>query len=201
MRKIHLHGSLGEKYGSSIALNVDTAGEAIRALCANFPTFESDLRAGEWHVVRGADIDTGLALDETMIAGYRLGSGDLHIAPVIEGSKQQGLIKTILGGVLIGAAFFFSGGALAAPLMSSGILSGMTWGNVALMGVALAASGVSQMLSGEEDKEKKEESYLITGAQSSSDEGAPVPLVYGEVITGGVPISIGIDVRKMKVIT
>jgi hypothetical protein len=39
----------------------------------------------------------------------------------------------------------------------------------------------------------------MSGPGNTSDQGAPVPLVYGEVITGGVLISGGVDIEKIAV--
>lgn len=202
MRKVYLHGSLGDKYGKEFTLNVTTAGEAIRALAANFPSFMKDLRDGAWHLVRGKEIDRGLSLDESQVATFRLGKGDLHIAPFIAGSKRGGLLKVILGVVLIGAAFALTGGALAAPIMGGGgLLGGITGTQVALFGAAIALAGVSSLLAPEEESEEEDgsSSFTMSGPGNTYDQGNPVPLVYGEVITGGQLISGGIDIERIAV--
>ncbi|WP_276122571.1 tail assembly protein [Pararhizobium qamdonense] len=196
MRKIYLHGELGKRYGYELELDVATAAEAVRALCVNFPDFERYMRAGEFHVVRGKDIDRGTDLDLDLCTTYKLGKAPLHIAPVIVGSKRGGLLKVVLGVALVGAAFLFSGGALATPIMS-GALGGATYGNMAMLGVALAVAGVSQMLAPEEKAEGKDESFLLSGPGNTYEQGGALPLVYGEVITGGVLASIGIDIEQL----
>jgi len=199
-RKIYLHGALGERYGEVIELNVATAAEAVRALAITREGFGEEIRSGAWHVVRtkpDGDVDSGLDFDESMLRGYRLGKGELHILPVVAGSKRSGLLKIILGVALVGAAFFMSGGMLSAPLAASGALSGLTYGNVAMIGLAVAASGVSELLAPEEKTEKKDESYLFSGPQTTYREGSAIPLVYGEVITGGVLISVGMDAEDL----
>jgi predicted phage tail protein len=200
MRKIHLHGALGKKYGAVFELEVMTAGEAVRALSANLPGFMMDIREGAWHVVRGDDVDNGFDLDEDDIASFKLGRGDLHIVPHVAGSKRGGLLKIILGVALLGAAFAFSGGALATPIMG-GALGGATYGNMAMIGVALALAGVSSMLAPEEKDEssKNDSSFTMSGPGNSYEQGSPIPLVYGEVITGGVLVSGGIDVEQIEV--
>ncbi|QNG62607.1 tail assembly protein [Rhizobium phage B1VFA] len=203
MRKVILHGSLGDKYGKEFSLDVRTAGEAVRALAANFPMFMKDLREGAWHVVRGKQIDSGLSLDETQISGFRLGKGDLHIAPFVAGSKRGGLLKVVLGVVLIGAAFAFTGGALATAVGAGSAMGslGITGTQVALFGAAVALAGVSSLLSPEEKAKEEDgsQSFTMAGPANTSDQGAPVPLVYGEVITGGVLISGGIDIEQIAV--
>jgi len=158
MRNIVLHGSLAKKYGSSFQLSVKTAGEAIRALSANFPGFMNDIREGAWHVVRGNDPDTGISLDEAQLTDFRLGQGDLHIVPFVAGSKRGGLLKVILGVVLIGAAFVLTAGAgLGAAIGAQGtLLGGITGTQVALFGAAIALAGVSSLLAPEEKAEDTE---------------------------------------------
>lgn len=198
MRKIHLHGALGAKYGESFDLEVETAAEAVRAIGTNFPEFIRDIRDGSWHVVRGEDLENGYDLDEDELAHYRLGRGDLHIAPVVAGSKNSGTLKAVLGIALVGAAFFFSGGALATPLLSVGGQTVLTYGNVAMIGAALALAGASQLLAPEEKgKDDSDDSFIFSGPTNVADQGFPVPLVYGEVITGGVMISGGVDIERI----
>lgn len=197
MRNIYLYGKLAKKYGKHHKLAVDTAGEAIRAINCGYPEFIKDLRDGEWHVVRGKTVDAGFDLGPGEIVDFKLGNGDLHIMPVVKGSKRQGLLKIILGVVLVGAAFFLSGGALGTTLASSGMLSGVTYGNIAMLGVALALAGVSQMLSPEDNKETKDQSYTFSGPGNGYGQGSPVPLVYGEVICGSAMISGGVDIDRL----
>jgi predicted phage tail protein len=197
MRKIFLHGELGQRFGDEHEMDVQTAAEAVRALCVNFPGFEAAMRHGEFHVVRGKKIDQGRDLDLELCQTYRLGKAPLHIAPYIVGSKRGGMLKTVLGVALIGAAFLFSGGALAAPI-AGGLLGGsFTYGNMALLGVALAVGGISQMLSPTQKDDKKKDSYLLSGPGNTYDQGGALPLVYGEVITGGVVASIGVDIEQL----
>lgn len=201
LRTIHLHGALANKYGETFKLDIVTAGEAIRALTANFPTFMNDIRNGAWHIVRGKDIDKGISLDEDQVASFRLGDGDLHIVPYVAGSKRGGLLKVILGVVLIGAAFMFTGGALAGTIGAAGsMFGGITGTQVALFGAAVALAGVSSLLSPEQKAEdEKQDSFTMSGPGNTYNQGAPVPLVYGEVITGGVLISGGVDIERIKV--
>jgi len=198
LRKVYLHGALGEEFGREFELNVKTAGEAIRALSANFPQFLQRIREGAWHVVRGKSVEKGMSLGEDDISTFNLGRGDLHIMPAVAGSKNSGgLLKIILGAVLVGAAFLFTGGALAQPIMA-GALGGVTGTQLALVGVAVAVAGVSQLLAPEEEsKDDDDSSFTMAGPGNTYEQGQPVPLVYGEVYTGGVLISGGIDIERM----
>ncbi len=195
MRKVHLHGHL-KKFGEILNLDVLTAGEAIRAISMQIPEFCATLKEGSYYVIRG-DRKTGYGLNVEHINELRLGTGDLHIVPAVAGRKEGGgILKAILGVALVGAAIFFSGGTLAMPIVGS---SGITWGNVAILGASIALAGVSAMLTPTDTKtgEKSDESFSISGPSSSMAQGSVIPLVYGEVVTGGHVISAGMDIENI----
>ena len=196
MRKIYMHGSIGKKYGKVVELEVQTAGEAICALCANFPGIMQDLNAGEWHIVRGKSVDNGVSLDGELICGLNLGRADLHILPRVAGSKRDGLLKTILGVALIGLSFG-SAAFLAAPML--GIAGASTWGAaLGALGLSLAVSGASTLLAPQKKDEKKDaESFVLNGPTNSQGQGGGVALVYGRVIVGGLLISGGVDIDQI----
>jgi hypothetical protein len=60
-----------------------------------------------------------------------------------------------------------------------------------MVGVNLALSGISQLMAPgpETDAATENESYLFNGPVNGSAQGFPVPLMYGELIIGGSPIS------------
>jgi predicted phage tail protein len=197
LRKVHLHGHLAKEFGKVHSLSVLTAGEALRAFGANFPTFWGKLRDGSYEIIVGKRRG-GQALEVEDINDFRLGNGDLHIVPVVQGAKRGGVLKVILGAVLIGAAMFFSGGALGAALAPTGILSGITWGNVAFVGLAMGLAGASQLLTPQDNKKEDErsQSYSISGPTNSYEQGMPIPLIYGRVKVGAQVISAGYDVEQ-----
>lgn len=194
LRTLHLHGKLGKDFGRTHQLAIATAGEAIRAMCANHPSFLEEVRQGSYRLVRG-DLDKGIDLDVGDVNTFKLGNAELHIVPQLEGAKTgSNTGKMIAGAVLIGAAVFFSGGALAAPL-----LGGLTtWGNIALLGGAMLLSGISSAKAGETKSTANDASFAFSGPGNIYEQGSPVPLVYGEVITGSVMISGGIDIEEIE---
>ena len=72
------------------------------------------------------------------------------------------------------------------------------------LGTALVLSGVSDMLfplPKIEDFESEEDprlSFSFGGTQQTGRAGTPVPLVYGEIFTGSVVISGGIDTEQVQ---
>jgi len=199
LRKVHLHGSLA-KHGEVFELDVLTAAEALAALAANIPAFMDDLHQGSWVILRG-DPKTGMALDEEMIAGMRLGAAVLHIMPELAGAKNgNGTIKAILGVTLIAIT---AGGA--APFLANPIIAGAgtTWGNaIGQIGLAMTLTGVSSMLAPEtESQSDDDKSFTLTGPVSAYGQGHAIQIVYGEVITGGMLISGGIDADGLETVT
>lgn len=204
MRDIHLHGRLA-RFGAFHRLEVDTAGEALRALHVNLDGFLDALREGSYEIVRG-DVETGMRLDLDDLNAFRLGAADLHIVPVVEGSKSSGgTAKILIGVALVGAAIFFApagAGLLGANLgaaVGTGLFSGITYGSIAMIGLGLTIAGVASMIGmPKEEKTKDDSSFTLSGPGNAYEQGNPVPLVYGEVVTGGVLISSAVDIEDMR---
>ncbi len=111
----------------------------------------------------------------------------IRIVPVIAGSKRAGSLQTIIGGVMIAAAFVLSFTPFAgvSPFLYQA-------------GAAMAIGGVIQMLSpqakglGTQDGPNNRSSYSFNGPVNTSVQGNPVPLLYGRMIVGSAVISAGI---------
>ena len=197
LRTVHLHGRLKKQFGPSYRFDVQTAGEAMRALNCAFPgEFVNALKVGSYQLVRG-DRHSGMRLDLELLNSLKLGIADLHLIPLAKGaSNGKGSAKTIIGVALIGAALFASGGSLAAPLsLGSLTVPGLSWGSVAAIGLGMTLQGVSMLLSKPETTHDKDNSFTINGPSNIAEQGAAVPLVYGEVITGSVVVSFDANVE------
>ncbi|MGY4332796.1 putative phage tail protein [Bradyrhizobium sp. LB7.2] len=204
MRTVFLHGALGDEFGESFRFEIDTAAEAVRALNCAFPgKFLKALEGGTYRVIRGKP-DAGMELDLELVTQLRLGAGDLHFIPMAEGAISQtakGTTKLVLGSALVGAAIFASGGTLAAPLTSTGLLSGMTWGNIALVGVGLTLAGVSTLLTKASEQTGGSNDVSVAGAAQgeTGQQGAAISLIYGEVLTPGITISVASQIEDISV--
>jgi len=203
MRNIHLHGALAKEFGDNFRLNADTPGAIIRLLAANFPDFLTRLREGYYKIIRGRRHGGAhLTIDDVEL---NLGKADFHVVPVIAGAKSGGVMKAVLGVALVGAAIFFSGGTLAAPLSGLGSaipgLGGITFGNVAALGLVAAVSGISQMIAPptKDIKAGTDQSYAFNGPMNVDAQGYPVPVAFGELIVGGIAVSSGFDVATIPV--
>ncbi|SED44655.1 tail assembly protein [Pseudomonas migulae] len=113
------------------------------------------------------------------------GTTEIRIVPVIAGSKNGGLFQTVLGVALIVVGAFLSATPFGPPLIG--------------MGISLALGGVMQMLSPvpkspsqqEQGVTENKPSYLFNGAFNSTQQGLPVPVVYGTMLVGSSVVAIG----------
>lgn len=217
IRQIVLHGNLkGLAPDHDIRFDCDTVAEAIRACSYQINGFMDTVKAGSYRVCLYEDKPEN-EIDETLLH-FNLGDtiSQIHIIPVIEGSKGGGG-KIIIGSLLIATAFFtgglslvgggvgFTTGAGGAAL--AGIYGGVTISAAALtkLGVALVLGGVSQLLSPDVDTPDAQEferpdarpSFLFNGPVNTTEQGGPVPLVYGRVITGSHVVSSGLTTEDI----
>lgn len=206
MRSIRLYGHLREHCGRTVVrLAVATVVEAIQALEANFPGFAAKLREGSYRLLTGKKSE-GRDLSEESVKGrYKLTSESLHILPITKGAKN--FMQVILGVVLIAAAFIFApaagagAGVLGADLGASALFGLTTFGNLALLGGAMALSGLITPKTDFSQREKADNrsTFFSNGAVNQDQEGACVPLVYGEPIIGSVVVSVGIEAEDVAI--
>jgi len=153
---------------------------------------------------------------------FPIGQQDIHIVPVISGAGS-GFRNVLIGGLLIGASFFFPGaglfgtqsfgGALAAGSASAIPFAGATGvaGSVlgtaigtglSAIGAGLILQGVGEMLYPTQDptfEDNPQISFNFSGTQNTGRAGTPVPIVYGEIFTGSVVISGDVDTEAVQV--
>jgi len=208
MRKVHLYGRLAEEFGSVLTIKGDSVPKILQILEANFQgKFFRSIREGAYRVVMGRSLEEGTPLSKNELP-MTLGSNDLHIMPVVEGSggdKGKGILTVVIGVALVATAFVgaAAAGGFAATIAGTGGL--VSYQTVAMFGVSLALSGASALLTptptiGDySSREKPEEraSFLFNGPVNSSEQGGPVPVVYGQMRTGSVIISGGITTEQI----
>jgi predicted phage tail protein len=209
MRKVFMHGEMGEKFGRELVLHVDSVPECVRLLEANYPgEFMPYLYDRKFHVLVGKDIETAMSLsDETL--PLQLGKKDIHFLPYVEGGgggkNGKGIFTVVLGVALIATGV---GGALGAfgaaangfgtTAISFGSLGGITFGNIAMFGASLVLQGASTLLSHPPKSSgltgaNTNASFLFNGAINNVQEGGPVPLLYGRFMAGSTVVSGGIS--------
>ena len=195
LRKLKLYGELAEFVGhKEFEIQVDSLAKAVSFLVNNFPQVEKYMNPQYYQVKVG-----NYAIDEEEIH-HPIGQEDIHIIPVIAGAGRGGLGKILLGAAFIGLAFAGGAGFFGSAFAkNTGLFAVMK--NV---GIGLAIQGVSEMLFPlPKPKEFKSEqdpqlSFSFSGTQNTSRAGTPVPIVYGEIVTGSVVISGAIDTQQVQ---
>jgi len=203
LKKVKLYGDLAEVTGhKEFDVAVNSIAQAVSFLINNFPQLESHMSSRYYKVL----------VDEQEISEQEIhfptGQGVIKFVPVIQGAGGN-FGRILLGGALI--ALSFSAGIFTNPLAlgtesflglaKAGLGAKATFG----IGAALVLSGVSGMLfpipkmpefSSEQDPRL---SFSFSGTQQTHRAGTPVPVVYGEIFTGSVVISGGIDTEQVQV--
>lgn len=199
MKTIILQGQLGKLFGRRHRLAVKSAGEAVRALIANFPAIERYLIETENVGYRIKLHDTPLFKTDEM--HHPVGGPTITFTPVIAGAKSS-LGQILLGAVVVGLAFATGGASLAA----TGVVFGGLAGQIAFgIGVSLILGGVAQMLAPtpkmNEPSERPENkpSYNFNGPVNTTAQGQPVPVGYGRLLVGGAVISAGLTTEEIPV--
>ena len=201
LRKIKLYGQLAEFIGhKEFEVKVHSITQAVSFLIHNFSEIESYM-SPKYYQVKIGNYD----IDESELA-YPIGQEDIHFIPTISGAGR-GLGKVLLGAVLIGAAFFVPQGLALSKGIGTGFgfaKAGALAKGLVYVGASLVLQGVSELLfplpepqkfSSEEDPQL---SFNFSGVQNTSRAGTPVPIVYGEIITGSVVISAAIDTNQVE---
>ena len=188
MVTVKFYGNL-KQFGTEFKFEVKDTAEAIRALCSQIKGFRQVLQQGYYKVRIGRDYLNPEILEKGLF--YCLKDGQtVHFTPVIKGAKSGGVFQTILGVALIGVSFFIPpAGLLGGVITNAGVFG---------MGVALTLGGVSQMLTktptmGEVDDKEKKQSTSFSNLGNLVAQGRPVPLAYGQILTGSLVISQGVE--------
>ena len=206
LRKIKLYGELAEFVGhKEFEVKADTLASAVSFLVNNFEGIDRFMNPKYYQVKVG-----NYAVDESELS-HPIGQEDIHFIPVISGAGR-GFGKILLGAALIGLAFIpfagagtglgaaFKGGFSAAKFANVGFISK----GLAGLGTALVLQGVSEMLfplpkpPKFESEEDPRLSFSFGGTQQTGRAGTPVPVVYGEIFTGSVVISGGVDTEQVQ---
>ncbi|MEL4399036.1 tail assembly protein [Shewanella algae] len=186
MRTIRLYGVLGSKFGREYRLDCNSPADAVQALCNMVPGFEQFMRTADQKGLVFAVFSgkRNLSEDELIFRGTQ--NEVIRIAPIIKGSKNNGIFQTIIGAVMVVVGAFTT-------VFTAGTSSALV-----AAGLAMMAGGVVQMLSpmpkvsgtGEEDGNNPSTGF--GGPVTTTSTGHPVPLLYGEFEVGGAVLSGGI---------
>ena len=191
--EIKLYGHLKEATGrSSFKAKVSNTAEAVKFLISNFPTLEHEM-ANQYYRVSVNNVD----IDKTELHDP-IGIAEIKIVPVIAGSGR-GFGKILLGAALIGLSFLLPGPAIPFKNLQFGGGALFTGGTtiargLAYIGAALVLSGIADLFTPAVEPEAEDPlSANFSNAINTTLATVPIPILYGECITGSVVISAGID--------
>ena len=186
LKRIRLYGVLAKKFGKEFHLAVDNTREAMRALCVQVPGFEHFMLHAHEQGLEFAVFQDKQNISETEL-DMSTSAKVIKVVPKVRGAG--GAVQTILGAVMIAAAFITGGTSIAAW----GALQGALFG----AGVGMMVGGVAQMLMPkvETTKNQNEDGNKANkgfgGAVTTVAQGNPVPVLYGQREVGGFIASAG----------
>ena len=197
LSKIKVYGRLARFLGQrTFEAEINSTVDAIRFLTANFPALQSHMIEQNYCVKVGEYEINDKELD------VPIGQQEIKIVPVAIGARR-GIGRFLLGVVLIGVAIALPGAAPA--LTKTGFIAGSAGAStltVALgnLGLYFALSGAAQMLTPTPDNTSFDDpnSFTFNGILNTINAGSAIPVVYGEVFTGSIIVSAGIDTEDFS---
>lgn len=218
--KIVLHGSLKTKFGGPFYYGVSTASAAIKSLMINKKGFKEYLEGGNWRLVRckaNTRLKSGIHLSKNTLGINIPPGGELHIIPAGKGSgggRSGGVVKAVAGAVIAVAAAYFSFGASVAVDAGLGTAeasatgsvaaagfgwgatigaTGISYGSLATLGAGMFLAGITSIISPQPKTNVVDPyaSFLLSGNTNVTQQGVPIPVVYGQTRVGSVVVSLG----------
>ena len=195
LRKIKLYGKLAKFIGHRVLeADVATAAEAVRFLVANWPEVERHMADQHYRVSIGTYDLTAEELYDPA------GAAPISFVPVVAGA---GATARIIAGIAIIALSLGIGAIASAGVVLGGLAGIGTVGTIFVgIGVSLVLGGIAELLTPtpktSTDEGDPRKSFSFSGIQNVSRAGVPVPVVYGETLTGSVVISAGIDIVQVS---
>ena len=204
LTKIKLYGQLSEFCGGQKEFEavVNSTGDAVRFLIANFKGIEKHMATQFYQVTVG-----GEEVDENELH-YPSGGGEVRIIPIVAGAGNA--VKIIAGIALIAAAIYLPGSTAVFGAgvggFGFGAAAGTSFSFYALagnIGIALVLGGIAGMLAPTPEVPDEEgdptKSFSFSGVQQTNRAGTAIPIVYGHVLVGSIPVSAKVDTNDIEV--
>jgi predicted phage tail protein len=180
MIAVHLHGPLADRFGPLHHFEIGNPQEAVSALSANYPGFRrAFFQTAEYFIIADGEPVTG-----DLAATVPL-SKELHIVPNIEGAA-------FLAPIFIAVGASIGIGAVASQVIGGLIITGL------MLGISMLLSPKPKKPTQKGDT-PKDENYMFSGPENVTEQGAPIPLIYGRCFTGSVVISAGLSTNEQYV--
>lgn len=198
LSKVKVYGKLAEFCGGQNEFEavINQPIDAVRFLKANFAGLEKHMSNQHYQVYIGEH-----NIDEDLL-DFPSGGLDIKIIPVVVGAGNVG--KIIAGIALIGIGMITGGvgfmGLMKAPLFTK---TGISWFALSgKIGMLLVLSGVAGLLTPTpelpDDETDPIKSFSFSGVQQTSRAGVAVPVVYGKMLVGSIPVSTIITTEDIE---
>ena len=203
MKVVKLYGALRKFVGGQcrFELDVATPAEAIKCLCVNFPGLQQWLIDSEQHgmAFRATVGRERIHDDDMSVAVLPWSEREVFsIAPVVVGAGD-GAGQILLGIGIVALSFLVIPLGIAAAGAGIATAIGMTGATMILTGVAQLISPQPTMSPLERGREAARlESFSFSGIVNTSQQGLPVPIIYGRAFAGSAVISAGVDTYQLK---
>tara|TARA_R100001440_G_scaffold2431_5_gene6964 strand:- start:2871 stop:3467 length:597 start_codon:yes stop_codon:yes gene_type:complete len=189
LSKIKVYGRLARFLGErTFEAEINSTLDAIKFLTANFHGLESHMIEQNYCVKVGEYEINDKELN------VPIGQQEIKIVPVVVGSK--GIGKIIVGAVLVGAVIA-TGGFGGAAIGTFGIGAGSIGVGTVVAGIGanLILTGAAEMMTPVENNTNNDDpnSFSFNGILNTINAGVSIPVVYGEVFTGSIIVSAGLD--------
>jgi predicted phage tail protein len=182
MVEVRLHGALAAQFGRVWHFDIQTPREAVDAIEAARKGFRKAImeldRLGMVFRVRTKNHDYDD--DDVNTSLGRINRVD--IIPIVRGASAG--VRFVIGAVLTAIALV---NPLAAPYLLPA-------------GLGLMLGAVTEWLTPTPKRDSEvnnAQSWTISGPTNTTEQGVPVPIIYGEVLTGSVPISAGLSASDL----
>jgi len=189
LKKIKVYGRLRKFLGQSyFEAAVASPKQAFHFLIANFPEVESHMMNQFYKIKMG-----GMDITEDLLSLQS--DEDIQIIPIAIGAK----------GVVIGGLLTAGGSAVAATAFGATLVGGIAATALTTIGTNMLINEATQLLMPQPDiptgvmadsfsqNDPTFQSFSFGSIQNVARAGVPIPIIYGEVFTGSVVISSGID--------
>ena len=192
LRKLTVYGRLRQFLGQShFDVAVNNPRQAFAFLIANFPEVENHM-TNQLYKVKMGDLEITEDLIELK------GSGDIKIIPIAVGAKG-----IVVGGLLtsLGSGTTILGltlGSMVAPIATAIGTSMLIDGVTSIIAPTPQQSNLAAADSLSDNDPNVQANFGFNSITNTSRAGVPVPIIYGQVFTGSIVISSGIDTVQVE---
>ena len=206
---VKLYGSLAKDFGDD---SIEVVGKNVRdvfqGLVSRFgENFKQTILKGSWHITTGKrktstlkGSDKFLSEEEVLLPQE---SNEIHVFPALTGAKSAAW-RIVIGVVLIVVAIVITVVTAGAGAGTLAAAVGSLAPAIAAAGIAGVVGGISQLLAKNpsignysDSATDQKQSFIYNGSINNTEQGVPVPLVFGEHPTGSTIISAGMDVIQL----